>query len=254
MAPILVPCLVALRREFDLVNPQRDHASDGWIGNRAHALQVSDHNGDESGRTPYEDADLVDEVHGLDIDDTGPWPYSGWFDDKVNHIVAEHRAGRDNRLQNVIRNGRIASRSWGWEWRTYEGQNGHFEHAHFSARYTTEQESDTSPWGVHVSLTPTDLANVEARAKTAAAAALVEATPRIARATMGFDPGDANDDGDPDWPGVDDPWNAGETIAPGTALTEIMRRQAELETKLDELLQLLRTTHPGPVDPPAPPA
>ncbi|MET8150258.1 hypothetical protein ACIBSW_13205 [Actinoplanes sp. NPDC049668] len=147
-APILVPCLVALRREFNLLGPRRDKGSDGWLGDRAHALNSSDHNGDESGRTPYEDADNVDEVHGLDVDDTGPWINGFVFDVGVELIRLNHHRGRDDRLQNIIRNGRIASRSWGWDWRDYNGPNGHYEHAHFSARYTTAQERDTSPWGL----------------------------------------------------------------------------------------------------------
>jgi hypothetical protein len=141
--------LDSLRGEFNLMSPNRDKRSDGWVGDRAHAMNSSDHNGDESGNTPYEDADNVDEVHGLDVDDTGPWPREGWFDEKIRTIVDNHRRGLDNRLQNVIRNGRIASRSWGWAWRTYGGSNGHYEHAHFSARYTTAQENDVSPWGVY---------------------------------------------------------------------------------------------------------
>lgn len=146
--PILVPCLVSLRGEFNEVGPRRDKASDGWLGDRAHALNSSDHNPDESGRTPYEDADNVDEVHGLDVDDTGPWGNGFSFDVGVELIRLRHQRGEDDRLQNIIRNGRIASRSWGWTWRTYSGSNGHYEHGHFSARYTTAQERDVSPWGL----------------------------------------------------------------------------------------------------------
>jgi hypothetical protein len=146
---ILVPCLDALRAEFNLVSPGRDKRSDGWIGDRAHAMNSSDHNGDESGNTPHEDADNDDEVHGLDVDHTGSWPDKDWFGDKIGLIVHNHRTGKDNRLQNVIYKGRIASRSWGWEWRKYNGSNGHYEHAHFSARYTSAQERDVSPWGVY---------------------------------------------------------------------------------------------------------
>jgi hypothetical protein len=148
MSWVLVPCLVALRGEFNDVSPGRDKSSDGSIGDRRHATTVSDHNADESGATPYEDADNVDEVHAIDVDDTGPWPSAGWFDRQVDAIVARHRAGQDDRLQNVIRNGRIASRSWGWTWKPYNGANPHDHHAHFSARYTTAQENDTSPWGI----------------------------------------------------------------------------------------------------------
>jgi hypothetical protein len=147
---VLVPCLVALRSEFNLVAAGRDKRSDGWLGDRAHALTPSDHNPDESGRTPYSDADNVDEVHGLDVDDTGPWPPGFDFDSSVERIRLRHALGVDARLQNIIRNGRIASRSWGWSWRTFTGSNGHYEHAHFSARYLTKHENDTSPWGVYV--------------------------------------------------------------------------------------------------------
>jgi len=145
---VLVPCLVALREEFNRVSPTRDKASDGSIGDAAHAQDSSDHNPDETGKTPFTDSDAVNEVHAIDIDDSGPWPAPGWFDAKVEAIRRAHAEGRDVRLQNIIRNGRIASRSWGWAWRPYTGANPHDKHAHFSARYTTEQENDTRPWGV----------------------------------------------------------------------------------------------------------
>lgn len=145
---VLVPCLVALRAEFNAVSLNRDKASDGWLGDAAHRRESSDHNPDETGRTPYEDADNVDEVHALDVDDSGPWPDAGWFDRTVLAIVERHRLEKDDRLQIVIRNRRIASRSWGWTWRPYTGPNPHTEHAHFSARYTSAQEADTRPWGV----------------------------------------------------------------------------------------------------------
>ncbi len=54
----------------------------------------------------------------------------------------------DDRLQNVIYNRRIWSRSWGWTAREYTGSNPHDKHAHFSSRYTTAAESNTRPWGL----------------------------------------------------------------------------------------------------------
>jgi hypothetical protein len=147
-APFLVACLVALRTEFNLVAPHRDKGADGWIGDLAHQQEVSDHNPDETGRTPTKDADTLNEIHAIDIDkDLG----SGLdLDVFVERIRRNHLAGRDDRLQNIIWRGRIASRSWGWSWRPYTGPSKHFDHAHFSSRYTTAQESDTSPWGVYV--------------------------------------------------------------------------------------------------------
>lgn len=156
--PVLVACLVALRTEFNELAPHRDKGADGWIGDAAHQQESSDHNPDETGRTPYEDADHINEVHALDVDkDLG----GGLdLDEYVDRIVVAHRADRDNRLQNVIWQGYIASRSWGWTWQAYSGPSKHFDHAHFSARYTTAQENDTRPWGVYQQediVTPEDI-------------------------------------------------------------------------------------------------
>jgi hypothetical protein len=144
---ILVPCLVTLRDEFNWVAPRRDRASDGSIGDATHASSSSDHNPDETGNTPYEDADHRNEVHAIDVDDDLRTP--GWDMNRcLQIIITRHRQGRDNRLQNVIYNRRIWSRSWGWTARAYTGASAHTEHAHFSVRYTTAQENDTRPWGL----------------------------------------------------------------------------------------------------------
>jgi len=144
---ILVPCLVTLRSEFNALAPHRDKSSDGSVGDTAHSQNSSDHNPDETGSTPSEDADSINEVHAIDVDKD--LRRSGWTMQKaVEIIVVRHRQGRDNRLQNVIYNGRIWSRSWGWTARRYTGVNDHAHHAHFSARYTTAQERDTRPWGL----------------------------------------------------------------------------------------------------------
>jgi hypothetical protein len=144
---ILVPCLVTLRSEFNALAPSRDKASDGSIGDTAHSQSSSDHNPDETGSTPYEDADSTNEVHAIDVDKD--LRRSGWNMQKaVEIIVIRHREGRDDRLQNVIYNRRIWSRQWGWTARVYTGANTHTQHAHFSARYTTTQENNTGAWGL----------------------------------------------------------------------------------------------------------
>lgn len=157
---ILVPCLVKLRSEFNEVAPNRDKGADGSIGDTSHAASSSDHNPDETGNTPYEDADSINEVHAIDIDCTGPWPDGNgggegdWFDRKIRAIAAREEVEYESatilgRLQNIIWRGHIISRSWGWsEWRVYTGASQHYDHAHFSARYVTSTEADTRPWGV----------------------------------------------------------------------------------------------------------
>lgn len=148
---ILVPCLVALRTEFNVVAPGRRKGADGAIGDASHTSS-SDHTPDEdSDILRGRDSDSRNEVHALDIDSSGPWPGgAAWFDAAVKGIVDRHRRGADDRLQYVIWNRQIANRDVDdWRWRVYTGTNDpHTNHAHFSARYTTAQESDTSPWGL----------------------------------------------------------------------------------------------------------
>lgn len=134
---VLVPSLVALRGEFNRLAPTRDKASDGSIGDPNHAARSSDHNPDDRGF-----------VHAIDIDNTGPWPGRLSMERLVQTVVARHRTGRDDRLQNVIYNRRIWSRSWGWTSRVYDGVNPHNHHAHFSCRYDIGAEISTRPWGL----------------------------------------------------------------------------------------------------------
>lgn len=182
---ILVPSLVSLRNEFNRLAPNRDKASDGSIGDTSHAASPSDHNPDETGRTPYEDSDHSNEVHAIDVDDDLRKP--GWTMTKcVEIIVIRHREGRDNRLQNVIYNRRIWSRSWGWTARRYTGASAHTEHAHFSARYTTAQERDTRPWGL---LEADDVTKSEFNAWMTEWARSAAGREALARAVLAYDPG-----------------------------------------------------------------
>lgn len=156
---VLIPCLIALRAEFNAVAPNRDRGADGSIGDSSHTSS-SDHTPDEDSDVLRDhDADSKNEVHALDIDSDGPWPdgsgreAGGWFDRTIKAIVAREREEylsptTYGRLQYVIWRGRIISRSWGWsEWRA-RSQNDHYDHAHFSARYLSRTEADTRPWGV----------------------------------------------------------------------------------------------------------
>jgi hypothetical protein len=150
---ILVPSLVSLTDEFNALAPKRQKTSDGSIGDPRHAQSSSDHNPDETGKTPSEDADRRNEVHAKDVDKD--LNRAGWTMDRATRIIIErHRSGLDNRLQNVIYKRRIYSRTWGWTAREYTGSNAHNEHAHFSARYTTAQENDTRPWGLLLAAAP----------------------------------------------------------------------------------------------------
>jgi peptidoglycan hydrolase-like protein with peptidoglycan-binding domain len=127
----LINGLMVLRSEFDVVNPRRDHSSDGWIGDDRHARTISDHNPDSLGL-----------VHAIDVDVDGV-PMAKI----VAWLVGRGKAGREARLQYVIFRRVIWSRSWGWTPRRYTGINPHLRHAHFSARHA-DVAGDAAPWGV----------------------------------------------------------------------------------------------------------
>lgn len=144
----LIPSLITLRDEFNAIAPRRDHGADGSIGDANHTTS-SDHCPDEISRILRDrDSDDVNEVHALDVDSSGPWPGGTNLATYVDFVVAQHRAGREDRLQNVIYQGRIASASWGWKWIPYAGPSAHKDHAHFSGRYITSAEKNTRSWGL----------------------------------------------------------------------------------------------------------
>lgn len=145
----LIPALVSFRKELDTLAPKRDRTSDGAIADGAHvATGTSDHIGDEtSARLRGKDADGINEVHAIDVDDDLRKP--GWTMGRVVQVVVtRHRKGLDDRLQYVIWNKTIWSASWGWTARAYTGASPHTEHAHLSGKYTTAQENNTWPWGL----------------------------------------------------------------------------------------------------------
>jgi hypothetical protein len=158
MPAVLIPALAQLRRELDYLAPERDRRSDGWIGDPAHRDRVSDHNPDESGRVPIRDADVVDEVHALDVDADLNVP-GLTMTRVVNAIVGRCRDGAEKRLRYVIWNRLIWHVDNGWEPADYGGTNPHTAHAHFSASYDTAREASTASWrleDIPVAMTPQD--------------------------------------------------------------------------------------------------
>lgn len=174
---VLIPCLKQLFAEFDRIAPSRDKASDGSIGDTAHEQEVSDHNPDEVGSVPIRDADRVNEVHAIDVDND--LRESDLTMEKVvQFLLGRCRSGAEKRLRYIIYNKRIWSASSGWVQKTYIGKSPHTEHAHFSASYTTSLEASTASWhleDIPVALTAADKAfitsTIAAEAKKAAAEA-----------------------------------------------------------------------------------
>lgn len=144
--------LLTLRNEVDKEFPDRDHASDGTIGNKAHQQlgNASDHN-------PWiKDADGVGVVRALDVD-AGPGLNPTEAHDKVGDTVAEaaRLAGKNGHpaLKGggyVIYEGQIASANSNppWSWRKHTG-DAHESHPHISVGQAPAAYDSTHHWGIH---------------------------------------------------------------------------------------------------------
>lgn len=118
-----------LRSQINRRYPNRDKASDGWLGDPRHqaAGNKSDHNPDRNGvvRAIDVDADLAPGV-------------SSW--ELAEAIRACALAG-DRRLSYIIHKGKICSATVrNWAWRRYSGDNAHDKHLHVS--FSTDGDAD----------------------------------------------------------------------------------------------------------------
>lgn len=135
------PALTAIRRDADRVAPGRSHASDGTIGDQAHAASTSDHN-PAPGTGIVHAVDITnDPAHGMDT-----WAWAQRVADRI-------RSGQERRVKYLVSNDGqkdvIFNPSVSPTWR----QNGsvkqdHRSHLHVSILYTMTAESDTTPFFV----------------------------------------------------------------------------------------------------------
>lgn len=120
-----------LRNQINRRWPNRDKASDGWIGDAAHQARPSDHNPDSKGL-----------VHAIDIDEDlkGSKNDNRWLADQIIANARMKRAGSD-RLKYVVYEDEIASGTYPATFWTWRGDNyGHTIHMHIS--FTTKGEND----------------------------------------------------------------------------------------------------------------
>jgi hypothetical protein len=135
----LVPALVKLRENANRIAPNRDKASDGSIGDLAHCPK------DDPTPSSKHCPNSKGEVLALDLD--VDFKQTGVTMTKFIDAILDSPADKA-KLKNIIYNRRIASRSWGWTWRDYDGANAHDKHAHFEAYDSTAAKNSTSNWAV----------------------------------------------------------------------------------------------------------
>jgi hypothetical protein len=120
-----------LRQQVDDSYPDRDRASDGWIGDVRHSARPSDHNPDAAGI-----------VRAIDIDrDLSGKAKPDLMPDLADQIRLAAKRG-DKRISYIIFDGQIASARFGFRWRKYRGSNPHKSHCHIS--FTKKGDSDDS--------------------------------------------------------------------------------------------------------------
>lgn len=124
----LAPALAVLRAEVNARWPERDRASDGTVGDTAHAASKSDHNPNARGC-----------VNAVDIDKDG-----------VNIAEIIRVAEQHPSVHYWIFDRQIADRDSGFRRVSYSGANPHDKHLHISIRQTAAAENDRRPWGLTV--------------------------------------------------------------------------------------------------------
>lgn len=146
MAWRLAHSLDTLRNQVNTAYPNRNKASDGTIGDAAHAGTASDHNPNSAGVVCA--MDLTHDPANFDA-----------------HAFAEHiRTHRHPNLKYVISKARIAGAWSNWQWTP---NSGHFQHVHISVGLGNDGQSrqpydDTIKWNIKgesmdYSMTPTQL-------------------------------------------------------------------------------------------------
>lgn len=126
-------CLEVLLKQVNQAAPNRSKASDGGVGDAAHASRSSDHN-------PWvKDSKGVGVVTARDFTHD---PARG-FDCEAftRELVKNH----DPRIKYIIWNKRIIN-SKGWVWYPYTGANPHTHHAHVSIHSSPKLYDSEQPW------------------------------------------------------------------------------------------------------------
>lgn len=139
---VVTPGVKNLLRQFDEAFPDRDHTSDGTIGDLAHQNEsASSHNPDLTGAAEWKDGDAKNEVRALDVDSDLGMP------GVTMQMVIDHLRtlpGLSSVIRYMIYNRVIYRASDGWAGKPYTGASPHTEHAHFTMAFTQAADENTT--------------------------------------------------------------------------------------------------------------
>lgn len=145
----LAKSLEVLRSQVNDAYPKRSKASDGTIGDAAHASRSSDHN-------PWVKDGNTGIVTGMDLTHD---PSNGLNSEALAEAL---RASKDGRIKYVISNGKIFSgtgqKQTAWKWRKYTGSNKHNKHVHISVKSDKRSYDLTLPWDLGATAPANDAA------------------------------------------------------------------------------------------------
>jgi lysozyme family protein len=132
--------LDTLLAQINALAPRRNKASDGGIGDAAHATRDSDHN-------PWVTDGHIGVVTARDFTHDPAGRCDG------TALAEGLRASRDARIKYIIWNRRIcASQPMGgqpaWAWRPYTGTNAHQHHVHLSVKPDKPSYDSVTPWAL----------------------------------------------------------------------------------------------------------
>jgi hypothetical protein len=140
----LANAVVTLRAEANAANPARDRASDGTIGDAAHATRTSDHN-------PFVIVAGLGVVRATDLDVDG-LDLAAAFE-RARQLAEGGRLPQVTGGGYLILNRRITRPDW-TGWNTYHGTNPHTAHGHVSKSRSTAGFDSRAPWGIFTPAAP----------------------------------------------------------------------------------------------------
>lgn len=144
MAWVRTRNIVNFTNQMDRRFPNRDHASDGSIGDAAHQLEPSGHNPDDTpgSRPAWDgDADSKQEVRAQDVDsDLGEAGTS--MQDVVDHLRA--LPGLASVCRYLIYNRKMYHSRDGFAPTPYSGSSPHTEHLHYEGAWSDEADENST--------------------------------------------------------------------------------------------------------------